>query len=47
MLKAPSVYELELPFEAFLSSLEAELERTAAETIDLSDTRERAILIFV
>jgi len=44
---APSLYELRLPFEPFLVSLESELERTAAETIDLSDTRERAILISV
>ena len=47
VLSAPSVYELELPFEAFLTSLESELERKAAETIDLSDTRERGILISV
>ncbi|PLY02636.1 MAG: GTPase HflX [Desulfuromonas sp.] len=42
-----SIYELELPFKAFLTSLESELERKAAETIDLSDTRERGILISV
>ncbi len=47
VVEAPSVYALELPFEAFLASLESELERKAAETIDLSDTRERAILISV
>ena len=44
---AASVYELDLPFESFLVSLESELERKAAETIDLSDTRERGILISV
>jgi len=47
VLERPSIYELELPFEAFLTSLESELERKAAETIDLSDTRERGILISV
>jgi len=47
VLSSLSVYDLQLPFEAFLASLESELERKAAETIDLSDTRERAILISV
>ena len=47
LFTSPSVYELDLDMEAFLRSLEAELERKMAETIDLSDTREKAILISV
>ncbi len=40
-------YALELDIKAFLAALEAELERSAAETIDLSDPHERALLISV
>ncbi|MDY0213010.1 MAG: GTPase HflX [Desulfuromonadaceae bacterium] len=40
-------YTLELDVKAFLTALEDELERSAAETIDLSDSRERALLISV
>jgi GTP-binding protein HflX len=47
ILAAASPYDLDLDFPAFLRSLEAELERKLAETVDLSDTREKAILISV
>ncbi len=40
-------YTLELDVKAFLAALEAELERSAAETIDLSEPHERALLISV
>jgi len=42
-----SVHELELQFDRFIPALEAEIERKMGETIDLSDTRERAFLISV
>ena len=47
VLSAPSVYSLELDLEAFLRSLEGELERKMAETVDLRDTREKALLVSV
>ncbi|ALC17003.1 GTP-binding protein HflX [Desulfuromonas soudanensis] len=47
ILKAPSVYDFDLDFDQFIRSLEAELEGKMAETVDLSDTREKAILISV
>jgi len=47
ILTAASPYDLDLDFPSFLRSLEAELERKLAETVDLSDTREKAILISV
>ena len=40
-------HTLDLDVKAFLAGLEAELERSAAETVDLSDPRERALLISV
>lgn len=40
-------HALDLDVKGFLSALEAELERKAAETVDLSDPRERALLISV
>ncbi|MCA1796565.1 MAG: GTPase HflX, partial [Geobacteraceae bacterium] len=40
-------HTLDLDVKAFLGALEAELERSAAETVDLSDPRERALLISV
>ena len=46
-LTAPSLFQLELDFTSFIRSLEGELEAKAAETVDLADTRERAILISV
>jgi len=47
ILKASSVYDFDLDFDQFIRSLEAELEGKMAETVDLSDTREKAILISV
>lgn len=43
----PSIHDLDLDFAAFTRALEAELERKVDDTIDLSDGRERAILISV
>ncbi|MDD2558111.1 MAG: GTPase HflX [Desulfuromonadaceae bacterium] len=40
-------HTLELDLKAFLTALATELERSAAETIDLSDPNERALLISV
>ncbi|MDW7645572.1 MAG: GTPase HflX [Desulfuromonadales bacterium] len=47
VLSAPSIYALDLEAAAFFRSLDEELERKMAETIDLADTREKAILISV
>jgi len=47
ILAAASPYDLNLDLSSFLRSLDAELERKLAETVDLSDTREKAILISV
>lgn len=47
VLSASSIYHLNLDLGAFLRGLDAELERRMAETVDLSDPRERAILISV
>jgi len=47
VLQAPSVYDLDRDFSALIRSLEQELEARMAETVDLSDPRERAILISV
>lgn len=46
-LKAASVHALDLGFADFIQALDAELERTRAATVDLSDRREKAILISV
>ena len=40
-------YQLDLDFSAFIRALDQEMERVAAETVDLSDGRERALLISV
>jgi GTP-binding protein HflX len=40
-------YQLELDFSAFIQSLDQQMERASAETVDLSDGRERAMLISV
>lgn len=40
-------YQLDLDFSAFIHALDRELERSAAETVDMSDGRERALLISV
>lgn len=45
VLSLPSVHEFDLDFLRFIASLESEMERKMAETFDLSDTREKAILI--
>ncbi len=45
--KAPSIYALDLDFGSFIRSLEAELERSRSESLDLGDTREKAILLSV
>jgi GTP-binding protein HflX len=47
VLAAPSPYELDLDLADFLRSLDQELVRKLAETVDLSDTREKAILVSV
>jgi GTP-binding protein HflX len=47
ILSAPSPYDLELDLDTFLRALEGELERRRGETVDLSDTREKALLISV
>ncbi len=40
-------YRFNLDFSAFIDALDQEMERVAAETIDLADGRERALLISV
>ena len=47
VLSAPHLYDLELDLDAFLPGLDAELERQMAATVDLSDSREKALLISV
>jgi len=47
VLSSSSVYDLDLDMVDFIHSLEEEMERKMAETVDLSDTREKAILIYV
>ncbi|HKL48574.1 MAG TPA: GTPase HflX, partial [Desulfuromonadales bacterium] len=44
---ARSLYDVDLDFESFVTALEAEMERKSSEAVDLSDMRERAILISV
>uniref|UniRef100_UPI003D814ED1 GTPase HflX n=1 Tax=Trichloromonas sp. TaxID=3069249 RepID=UPI003D814ED1 len=46
-LSAPSLHDLDFDAEAFVNALDEELERKMGETIDLSDSREKAILISV
>jgi GTP-binding protein HflX len=45
--KASSIYALDLDFGSFLRALDAELERSRSESLDLGDTREKAILLSV
>ncbi len=40
-------YQLDLDYSAFIQSLDQQMERVSAETVDLSDGRERALLISV
>lgn len=47
VLRAASIYDLDLDPSVFLRALDGELEQKIAETVDLSDTREKAILISV
>jgi GTP-binding protein HflX len=47
LASVPSVYELAIDQQEFIRALEAEMERRLAETVDLGDPRERAILISV
>ena len=42
-----SVHAWDLDFAAFIRALDAELERARGETVDLGDTREKAILLSV
>lgn len=46
-IRLPDFYRLDLDFSSFIDALDREMERVAAETVDLSDGRERAILISV
>ncbi len=45
--RVPSVYNWDLDFGSFVRALDTELEHSRSETIDLSDSRERAILLSV
>lgn len=45
--RASSIYALDLDFGSFIRSLDAELERSRSESLDLGDTREKAILLSV
>ena len=45
--RVPSVYGWDLDFGSFIRALDVELERSRSETVDLSDSRERAILLSV
>ena len=45
--KAASAHALDLDFANFIAALDVELERNRAATVDLSDRREKAILISV
>jgi GTP-binding protein HflX len=46
-IQVSDFYRLELDFSAFIHALDQQMERVAAETVDLSDGRERALLISV
>jgi len=46
-VKLQDFYRFELDFSAFIHALDQEMERVAAETVDLTDGRERALLISV
>ncbi len=45
--KISSIYNWDLDFGAFIRAIDAELEHARSETVDLSDTREKAILMSV
>ena len=46
-VRLDSFHQLDLDFAAFIQALDQELEHKAAETVDLSDGRERALLVSV
>ncbi len=46
-LEFKSFHQFELDFSAFIHGLDQEMERVAAETVDLADGRERVLLISV
>lgn len=46
-VRLDNFYQLDLDFAAFIQALDQELEHKAAETVDLSDARERALLVAV
>ncbi len=46
-LRLRDFYRLDLDFNAFILALDQEMERSAADTVDLSDRRERALLVCV
>ena len=45
--KIPSIYNWKLDFAAFVRALDVELEASRSETVDLGDSREKAILLSV
>ena len=45
--QVPSIYNWDFDFSAFIRALDAELEQSRAETFDLGDKREKAILLSV
>ena len=45
--KFPSVYNWKFDFSGFIRALDAELEASRSETVDLGDSREKAILLSV
>lgn len=47
LIELDDFHRFDLDFSAFIYALDQEMERVAAETIDLSDGRERALLISV
>lgn len=46
-VRLDSFHQLDLDFSAFIRALDQEMERSVAETVDLSDGRERALLVSV
>lgn len=45
--KHPSIYTWDLDFDVFVRAIDAELESSRSETVDLGDSREKAILLSV
>lgn len=46
-VELPDFYQLQLDFSEFIQSLDQQMERISADTVDLADDRERALLISV